>query len=189
MARAGRPGWVLLRGGTPRAVPRRVSAAGFAAGTSTAGSQTRPQCAAARAQASALARTEAALALDPRPEDPLDTWFDPALAARLTAAGLATLADLLALIRGRLPRWFAEVPHLGQKGARRGIDWLDLHAASRLDEPRPPRHTVLPIHASSPFLRTAAQFTNMSRRYLTGFPFFQTGSRIVKLSLTVITYA
>ncbi|WP_322058467.1 phage integrase family protein [Paraburkholderia sp. J63] len=81
-------------------------------------------------QAAALARMEATLALDPQPEDPLDTWFDARLAARLAAAGLATLADLLALIRRRRQRWYAGVPRLGEKGARRVLDWLDLHAAT-----------------------------------------------------------
>lgn len=48
--------------------------------------------------------------------------------ARLAAAGLA---DLLALTRRRRrQRWYAEVPRLGEKGARRVLDWLDLDAAT-----------------------------------------------------------
>ncbi len=81
-------------------------------------------------QAAALARMEKALVQDPRPEHPLDGWFEPAVAARLASAGLTTLADLLALIQRRRQRWYTAVPRLGPKGAQRIADWLDLHARS-----------------------------------------------------------
>ncbi|MGF6601802.1 site-specific recombinase XerD [Paraburkholderia sp. GAS448] len=81
-------------------------------------------------QAAALERMERALVQDPAPEHPLDGWFEPAVAARLAAAGLTTLADLLALIQRRRQRWYAAVPRLGPKGAQRITDWLDLHARS-----------------------------------------------------------
>lgn len=83
-----------------------------------------------RRQADALARMEKALVHDPVPHHPLEGWFEPAVVARLTAAGLATLADLLALIGRRRNRWHAEVPKLGPKGAQRIMDWLSLHAGS-----------------------------------------------------------
>lgn len=81
-------------------------------------------------QAAALERMEQALAEEPAPDHPIDGWFEPALAARLAAAELATLADLLALIRRRRQRWYAAVPRLGPKGAQRITAWLSLHAAS-----------------------------------------------------------
>ena len=81
-------------------------------------------------QADALARMERALAEDPAPEHPVDGWFEPAVASRLLAAGLVTLADLLSLIQRRRQRWYAAVPRLGPKGAQRITDWLDLHAGS-----------------------------------------------------------
>lgn len=81
-------------------------------------------------QAAALERMERALVQDPAPEHPLDGWFEPAVAARLAAAGLTTLADLLALIQRRRQRWYTAVPRLGPKGAQRITDWLDLHAHS-----------------------------------------------------------
>jgi site-specific recombinase XerD len=100
-------------------------------------------------QAAALARMEKALVQDPAPGDPLDGWFEPAVAQRLAAAGLLTLADLLALISRRGHRWYTVVPRLGPKGARRITDWLTLHAAS-LQELSPraltPRRQLAPDH-------------------------------------------
>lgn len=81
-------------------------------------------------QAAALARMEKVLVQDPAPDHPLDGWFEPVVATRLAAAGLATLADLLALIGLRRHRWHTEVPKLGPKGAQRIMDWLALHASS-----------------------------------------------------------
>ncbi|MBN3856751.1 tyrosine-type recombinase/integrase [Paraburkholderia sp. Ac-20340] len=89
-------------------------------------------------QAAALARMEQALAEDPAPEHPVDGWFEPSVAARLCAAGVPTLADLLALIDRRRQRWYTAVPRLGPKGAARIVDWLDLHAA-------PLRHEFSPL--------------------------------------------
>ncbi len=81
-------------------------------------------------QAAALERMERALAEEPAPEHPLDGWFEPVLAARLTTAGLTTLSDLLTLIGRRRQRWYTSVPRLGPKGAQRITAWLSLHAAS-----------------------------------------------------------
>ncbi len=90
-----------------------------------------------RRQADALARMEASLAQDPRPDHPVDGWFEPAVAARLTAAGLSTLADVIELIERRRHRWYTAVPRLGRKGAQRVVDWLQLHAEAL-------RHTLSP---------------------------------------------
>lgn len=85
---------------------------------------------------------ERALVQDPAPEHPLDGWFEPAVAARLAAAGLTTLADLLALIQRRRHRWYTAEPRLGPKGAQRITDWLDLHAR--------PLHCILSPLATTP---------------------------------------
>ncbi|WP_244173279.1 phage integrase family protein [Caballeronia temeraria] len=81
-----------------------------------------------RRQADALARMEASLAQDPSPDHPIDGWFEPAITARLSAAGLATIADVIELIERRRHRWYATVPRLGPRGAQRVVDWLQLHA-------------------------------------------------------------
>jgi site-specific recombinase XerC len=81
-------------------------------------------------QTAALARMESTLAEAPAPDHPLDGWFEPAVAARLAAAGQTTLADLLTLIRQRRQRWYTAVPRLGPKGAQRITAWLALHAGS-----------------------------------------------------------
>ncbi|MDR5734656.1 site-specific integrase [Caballeronia sp. LZ025] len=91
-----------------------------------------------RRQANALARMEASLVQDPSQEHPIDGWFEPVVTARLAAAGLTTIADLIALIERRRHRWYASVPRLGPKGAQRIVDWLVLHA-------EPLRHTLSPL--------------------------------------------
>lgn len=90
-----------------------------------------------RRQADALARMEASLAQDPSPDHPIDGWFEPAITARLAAAGLTTLADVIGLIERRRHRWYTVVPRLGPKGAQRVVDWLQLHAQAL-------RHTLSP---------------------------------------------
>ncbi|CCD36587.1 phage integrase family protein [Candidatus Paraburkholderia kirkii UZHbot1] len=91
-----------------------------------------------RRQAEALARMEASLAQDPRPDHPVDGWFEPAVTARLTAAGLTTIADLIGFIEARRHRWYAAIPRLGPKGAQRIVDWLQLHAQAL-------EHTLSPL--------------------------------------------
>jgi site-specific recombinase XerD len=83
-----------------------------------------------RRQADALARMEASLVQDPRPDHPVDGWFEPAIAARLSAAGLATIGDVIDRIETKRHRWYAGVPRLGPKGAQRVVDWLRLHAGA-----------------------------------------------------------
>jgi site-specific recombinase XerD len=91
-----------------------------------------------RRQADALARMEASLAQDPRPDHPVEGWFEPAITARLTAAGLITIADVIELIERRRHRWYTAVPRLGPKGAQRVVDWLQLHGQAL-------RHTLSPV--------------------------------------------
>ena len=83
-----------------------------------------------RRQADALARMEGSLVQAPQPAHPVAGWFEPAIAGRLIAASIRTLADLLAFIERRGQRWYATVPKIGPKGARRLTDWLSLHANS-----------------------------------------------------------
>lgn len=90
-----------------------------------------------RRQAEALARMEASLAQEPRPEHSVDGWFEPAVTARLLAAGISTIAELIALIETRRHRWYTTVPRLGPRGAQRVIDWIQLHSPAL-------RHTLSP---------------------------------------------
>ncbi|OJA84428.1 phage integrase family protein [Burkholderia ubonensis] len=75
----------------------------------------------------ALARMEASLVEAPQPDHTLDGWFDAKLVARLAAAGVATFAALLALMRARRRRWYRAVPRLGAIGAQRITDFLAQH--------------------------------------------------------------
>jgi site-specific recombinase XerD len=81
-----------------------------------------------RRQAEALARMEASLVQDPQRDHPVDGWFEPAIAARLAAAKLTTIGDIIDRIEAKRHRWYADVPRLGPKGAQRVVDWLGLHA-------------------------------------------------------------
>ncbi|WP_290440061.1 phage integrase family protein [Burkholderia cenocepacia] len=78
-------------------------------------------------QDAALARMEASLVEAPQPEHTLDGWFDARLVARLTAAGVTTFADLIALMRARRQRWYRAVPRLGAIGAQRISDFIAQH--------------------------------------------------------------
>lgn len=75
-------------------------------------------------QDAALARMEASLVEAPQLEHTLDGWFDAKLVARLGAAGVATFAQLLALMRARRQRWYCAVPRLGAIGAQRIAEFL-----------------------------------------------------------------
>ncbi|WP_333994528.1 phage integrase family protein [Burkholderia orbicola] len=93
-------------------------------------------------QDAALARMEASLVEAPQPEHALDGWFDARLVARLAAAGVATFAELLALMRARRQRWYRAVPRLGAIGAQRISDFL----AQYPDTPGAPAD-VVPLEA------------------------------------------
>jgi integrase len=83
-----------------------------------------------RRQAEALARMETQLVQTPSPEHRLEGWFEPAIAHRLEAAGIRTIADLLTFVDAHGHRWHARVPRVGPMAAQRIADWLTLHAAS-----------------------------------------------------------
>lgn len=78
-------------------------------------------------QDAALARMEASLVEAPQLGHTLDGWFEPKLVARLAAVGVATFAELLALMRARRPRWYRAVPRLGAIGAQRLSDFIGQH--------------------------------------------------------------
>ncbi|WP_420213436.1 phage integrase family protein (plasmid) [Burkholderia aenigmatica] len=78
-------------------------------------------------QDAALARMEASLVEAPQLDHMLDGWFDARLVARLADAGVATFAQLLALMRARRQRWYRAVPRLGKVGAQRLTDFLLQH--------------------------------------------------------------
>ncbi|AOI94154.1 integrase [Burkholderia pseudomultivorans] len=78
-------------------------------------------------QDAALSRMEASLVEAPQPEHTLDGWFDARVVARLTAAGVTTFTELLALMRARRQRWYRAVPRLGKIGAQRISDFIAQH--------------------------------------------------------------
>nr|WP_249192495.1 phage integrase family protein [Burkholderia cenocepacia] len=78
-------------------------------------------------QDAALARMEASLVEAPQLAHTLEGWFDARLVERLAAAGVATFAQLLALMRARRQRWYNAVPRLGKVGAQRLTDFIAQH--------------------------------------------------------------
>lgn len=88
------------------------------------------------------------LACDPAADDPVGAWFEAPLAARLAAAHLYNLRDLLELINARGYRWWIRVPRLGEKGAQRLVAWLQRHQAA-LGIPLIPR-ALVPLKALAP---------------------------------------
>ena len=79
-------------------------------------------------QADALIYLEALLVRDPQLVDPVAAWFEPRVAARLEAAGLFHLDDLVDWVNERGQRWWVSVPRLGVKGAATVMFWLGRHA-------------------------------------------------------------
>lgn len=72
----------------------------------------------------ALWQLEELVAADPKPTDGVDGWLDPALALRLKAAHILTLAHLVAAINGFGYRWYTRVPKVGEKAAAQIVKWL-----------------------------------------------------------------
>lgn len=75
-------------------------------------------------QIKALAWVEPLLTTSPVTDDPVQAWFDAAIACRLVSAGLTTIGLLMDCIRSRGYRWWTAVPRLGEKGATRIVSWL-----------------------------------------------------------------
>lgn len=86
---------------------------------------------------------EPRVAAPPKPGDALLAWFDEALARRLMAAGLNTLADLQHHIARRGKHWYRHIPRIGPVAAARLAHWLVLQGWKNSP---PPQHssTALP---------------------------------------------
>ena len=84
--------------------------------------------------ARALRRVEALLARRPAPADRVALWLSPALADRLAAAGIGTLAALVQTVNAFGANWWRRVRGLGQARAGRLLDWLQ-PLARDWDEP------------------------------------------------------
>ena len=80
-------------------------------------------------QQRALEELQPLLAARPAPDDAVAGWFTPAIAQRLTAAGMTTLATLQAGIAQGGARWYQRVDRIGAHTARRIEAWLAEFAA------------------------------------------------------------
>lgn len=67
---------------------------------------------------------EARVASPPRPGDSVLAWLDEALAARLVAVGIHTLADLTRTITKRGRHWHRHIPRIGPVAARNLERWI-----------------------------------------------------------------
>jgi site-specific recombinase XerD len=110
-------------------------------------------------QLEALGWLERVAATDPAPTDPLGAWLAPALAARLEAAGIATLAALIDRVNGKGLRWWSGIAGLGPMKAARILAWLAPKAEAM---GRPvgghvvtPRRQLVPTKFSTEHRRTA----------------------------------
>ena len=75
-------------------------------------------------QLQALEWLERMAATDPAPTDAPGAWLSPAMAGRLEAAGVDTLARLIDRINGKGPRWWSGIAGLGPMKAARILAWL-----------------------------------------------------------------
>lgn len=75
-------------------------------------------------QLEALEWLERVAATDPAPTDPVSAWLAPAMAARLEAAGVTTLAALIDRVNGKGLRWWSGITGLGPMKAARILAWL-----------------------------------------------------------------
>ncbi|MGI4856778.1 MAG: tyrosine-type recombinase/integrase [Janthinobacterium lividum] len=78
----------------------------------------------------ALQRLETVVADAPRGAHTVVGWFEPAVAARLEAVGLTTLARLVDAINVFGHRWYRHVPRLGPSGAACIVCWLQANMGS-----------------------------------------------------------
>jgi integrase len=85
-------------------------------------------------QLEALAWLESVAASDPALEDPVSSWLPETTAARLSAAGIRTLGELVDRVALKGPRWSRGVVATGPVKAARIVAWLAPHAA-RLGRP------------------------------------------------------
>lgn len=97
------------------------------------GSRTKQQSRRARLvarQLDALAWLERQVAQPPLPDDTVTSWLHPDLAARLEAAGVFTVRQLVERINGLGMRWSTGIRAIGAGKAERILDWLRTHEAT-----------------------------------------------------------
>ena len=82
-------------------------------------------------QVAVLNRLETLVETEPRLEDGVDGWLDPAIAKHLLAAGVRTLAELVEIIESHGYRWYTKIPRIGAKAAAYVTDWLMLPETTR----------------------------------------------------------
>ncbi|MET0961626.1 MAG: phage integrase family protein [Noviherbaspirillum sp.] len=75
-------------------------------------------------QIAVLARLEEMVTADPRLEDGVAGWLDPAIARRLLDAGIRTLRELVVMIEAHGFRWYTKVPRIGIRAAQHIVEWL-----------------------------------------------------------------
>lgn len=81
-------------------------------------------------QRRALTMLERVLVQRPASGDPLDSWIDPRIAARLAAFEIRTTAELVAAInRGGLT-WYRRIPGVGRIAANKLVKWLQSNEPS-----------------------------------------------------------
>ena len=121
-------------------------------------------------QRRALSVLEPVLVQRPAGDDPLDTWIDPRLAARLVAFEIRTPAELVAAVnRGGLT-WYRRIPGVGRIAADKLVKWLQANEPSIGAQIEPaaliPRaqlidavRTAQPVHAVVPLEKLALPAT------------------------------
>ena len=77
-------------------------------------------------QIAVLNKLEGLVSADPRLDDGVDGWLDPAIARRLIAVDIRTLNDLVGLIDAHGFRWYTKVPRIGIRAAQYIVEWLSL---------------------------------------------------------------
>jgi site-specific recombinase XerD len=75
-------------------------------------------------QIAVLNKLEGLVSADPRLDDGVDGWLDPAIARRLIAVDIRTLNDLVTVIEAYGFRWYTKVPRIGIKAAQYIVEWL-----------------------------------------------------------------
>ncbi|MCY0386282.1 tyrosine-type recombinase/integrase [Robbsia sp. Bb-Pol-6] len=73
----------------------------------------------------ALRRLQTAVVEAPQLSHALSGWFEPAIAARLEAAGAFSLQQLVDVLNGFGERWYRHVKGLGREGAGRIVRWVE----------------------------------------------------------------
>lgn len=81
-------------------------------------------------QLDALAWLERLVAQPPQAGDAIASWLHPDLVARLEAAGIFTIRNLVDRINGRGLRWSTGIRAIGAAKAARILDWLRAHEAA-----------------------------------------------------------